>query len=41
MSGSKKWQKRFFEISGHYMRYFPDSKKDMGKMKVAPTQNES
>jgi hypothetical protein len=33
MGSNKKWQKRFFEISGHYMRYFPDSKKDLGKMK--------
>jgi hypothetical protein len=32
-SNSKKWQKRYFEIAGDYLRYYPDAKKSMAKLK--------
>jgi hypothetical protein len=32
-SNSKKWQKRYFEIAGDYLRYYPDAKKNIAKLK--------
>ena len=32
-SHSNKWQQRYFEIAGHYLRYFPDDKADVTKLK--------
>jgi hypothetical protein len=32
-SSSKKWQRRYFEIAGHYLRYFADDRGDLAKLK--------